>query len=60
MPLKSGFSEATITANIKELVDSGRSQEQAVAIAYRSARESARKAGRLDVVRKLQSKKKGV
>lgn len=37
MPLKKGRSKATISANIGELVRSGRPQKQAVAIAYREA-----------------------
>ena len=37
MPLKSGRSKATISANIAELRHSGRPQAQAVAIAMRKA-----------------------
>ena len=37
MPLKKGSSKAVISANIKELKDSGRSQRQAVAIALNEA-----------------------
>jgi len=45
MPLKKGRSKATISANIGELVRSGRPQKQAIAIAYRQAGQ-ARKAKR--------------
>lgn len=37
MPLKKGSSQKTVSANIKELVNSGRKQDQAVAIAMRTA-----------------------
>lgn len=37
MPLQSGSSDAAVSANIKELIKSGRSQAQAVAIAMRKA-----------------------
>jgi hypothetical protein len=37
MPLKKGKSQAVISSNIGELVESGRPQKQAVAIAMRQA-----------------------
>ena len=37
MPLKKGTSKAAVSANIKELKESGRSQAQAVAIALKTA-----------------------
>ncbi len=38
MPLKKGRSKKVISSNIKELVDSGRSQKQSVAIALNNAK----------------------
>lgn len=43
MPLKKGSSKATIASNIKELVQSGHKQKQAVAIAYKEADKSKKK-----------------
>jgi hypothetical protein len=40
MPLKSGSSKETVSENIKELMDSGRNQKQAVAIALDKAGKS--------------------
>lgn len=45
MPLKHGFSRKAISANIRELMVSGRSQKQAVAIAMDTARKAARERG---------------
>lgn len=39
MPLKSGSSNAIISSNIRELVNAGHPQRQAVAIAERKAHE---------------------
>lgn len=43
MPLMSGSSDATISENIRELVNAGYSQEQAVAIAYKKAGRNKKK-----------------
>ena len=45
MPLKKGKSQKTISSNISELVHSGRPQNQAVAIALKTARETHAKGG---------------
>ena len=48
MPLKQGSSRKTISSNISELVHSGRPQNQAIAIALKTAREYRAGGGFLD------------
>lgn len=43
MPLKKGSSKKTISSNISELIRSGRSKDQAVAIAYSQAKRKKKK-----------------
>jgi len=43
MPLKRGSSKAIISANIRELIHSGHSQKQAIAIAMKTAGKSRKK-----------------
>jgi hypothetical protein len=46
MPLKKGYSKASMSKNIKTEKRAGRSTKQAVAIAYSVARKAAKKAGK--------------
>lgn len=43
MPLTKGYSQKTISSNIREMVKKGYSREQAAAAAYSTAREAAKK-----------------
>lgn len=43
MPLKSGYSKETVSANIRTEVHAGKPQRQAVAIALSKAREARKK-----------------
>lgn len=46
MPLRKGSSRKTISANIREMVESGHPQRQAVAASLREADKSKRKRGK--------------
>jgi len=46
MPLKRGYSQKSISENIRTEMRAGKSRQQATAIAMRVAREAAEKAGK--------------
>jgi hypothetical protein len=46
MPLVNGYSKKAIRENIRREVNAGKSQDEAVAIAYSTARRAAKKAGK--------------
>lgn len=46
MPLGKGYSKASVSKNIAELIKAGRKPKQAAAIAFSIARDSAKKAGK--------------
>jgi|MudIll2142460700_1097286.scaffolds.fasta_scaffold82307_3 hypothetical protein len=46
MPLKEGYSQKTVSKNIKTEMKSGRPQKQAIAIALEKAREAKKRAGK--------------
>ena len=46
MPLKKGYSKASVSANIKREMGAGKPQKQAAAIAMNTARTAAMKAGK--------------
>lgn len=43
MPLKKGYSKATVSGNIREMMNAGYPQKQAVAASLESARKSKKK-----------------
>jgi hypothetical protein len=57
MPLKKGFSRATIGKNIKMEEKSGRPRKQAIAIALNVARDAAMKEGKPSKAPKRKAKK---
>jgi len=57
MPLKKGFSRATIGKNIKMEEKSGRPRKQAIAIALNVVRDAAMKAGKPSKAPKRKAKK---
>ena len=46
MPLKKGYSRASMSKNIRTEMKAGRSRKQATAIAYSVARKAAKRAGK--------------
>jgi hypothetical protein len=58
MPLKKGFSRASIGKNIKMEEKAGRPKKQAIAIALNVARDAAMKAGKPSKAPKRKAKKK--
>jgi hypothetical protein len=57
MPLKKGFSRASIGKNIKMEEKAGRPRKQAIAIALNVARDAAMKAGKPSKAPKRKAKK---
>jgi hypothetical protein len=57
MPLKKGFSRASIGKNIKMEEKAGRPKKQAIAIALNVARDAAMKAGKPSKAPKRKAKK---
>jgi hypothetical protein len=46
MPLRKGYSQKTMSRNIREMVKAGHPVKQAVAAAYSTARKAAKRAGK--------------
>lgn len=46
MPLKKGYSKATVSGNIREMMDAGYPQKQAVAASLETARKAKKTAGK--------------